>query len=134
VPKSNRERGELQAIIGDEIWVLAPSYYALAKLEDLLDDQLENILQRLQRGRRSGLIQVVWCLLQEHHEAVIVTLKDAAQWIERAGEDRALEWTMRVMELNADDPAADGADGNPTMGQPAPADGETPLPVPAVSV
>lgn len=125
-----RERGEARAEVEGVQYTLRPTYYALAQLEDLLDATLEEIFQKLQKGRRSGLIAVIWCLLQDCHGQEIKTLKDAGAWIEKCGEDKAFEYCIKAMDANADE----GPPARPPQAQPAPSDGETASPVLAASV
>jgi hypothetical protein len=83
---ANQERGELGVEVEGTRYTLRPDFNALCELEDLLGKTFTETALEMSNGRpNSGLRSVIWCLLQDKHGAEIKTLKDAGQWIVRAG-------------------------------------------------
>lgn len=115
---ANQERGELGVEVGGRRYTLRPTFDALCKLEDLLDKDIETILGSIDQGRLSGVRAVIWTLLQDQHEDEIRSLRQASEWIERAGGlPVVMPWLQTVMGFNSE-PAADGGTGaNPPEGQ-----------------
>ncbi len=83
---ANQERGELGVTVEGKRYTLRPDFNALCELEDLLGKTFTETALEMSNGRpNSGLRSVIWCLLQDKHGAEIQTLKDAGNWIVRAG-------------------------------------------------
>lgn len=110
---ANPEKGEVAVDVDGTRYTLRPSFNAICELDELLGGMSLNDLQsHLTRGSVSGLRSVVWCLLQADHESEIKTLKDAGNWIERAGGvEVVMPLVNRALELNAPEgeSASDGA-------------------------
>lgn len=82
---ANRERGEVGVKVDDRQYTLRPTFDAICELEELTGKTLDKLFDDINAGRLSGLRSCVWCLLQDQHANEIRTLKDASEWIERAG-------------------------------------------------
>lgn len=108
---ANPERGEVGVMVGGKPYTLRPTFDALCELEELVGKSVDDVLQSIQQGRLSGLRAVVWCFLQDQHSQEIKTLKDASQWIERAGGvDNVLDLVHRALGLNTPELSAAKAD------------------------
>lgn len=123
-----REKGEASITVDGTVYTGRPSYLAVARLEDLIDDSFEtSVMKNFLKGRRMALIYTVWVILQDCHGTEIKTIDDAARFIERAGEVEAMDFARRVMELNAppkeDEPESQGT-ANPTEPAATTPDGE----------
>jgi hypothetical protein len=101
---ANPARGEVGLMVGGKAYTLRPTFDALCELEDLVGKPLHTLMAGIQEGRLSGLRAVVWCFLQDEHAREIITLKDASQWIERAGgADAVNDAIQRALGINAPD-------------------------------
>ncbi len=88
---ANQERGELGVTVEGKRYTLRPDFNALCELEDLLGKTFTETALEMSNGRpNTGLRSVIWCLLQDKHGAEIKTLKDAGNWIVRAGGGEAV--------------------------------------------
>lgn len=136
---ANQQRGELGVTVdvaGDgsdsKRYTLRPSFNAICELEDLTGKSWDQVGDDARGGRfNAGLRAVVWCLLNDQHGAEIRTLKDAAEWIERAGGPVVVQGLVgRVFELN--DTPGEAKPANPPQA-PAVGTGADSLSVPVVS-
>lgn len=77
---ANRERGEVDLTVGSETYTLRLSTNALAEVEDLLDQDFGEILQRMEAGRVGAQRAMLFAALREKHPTV--TLLDAGQMLD----------------------------------------------------
>lgn len=82
---ANRERGEIGVTVGEKAYTLRPTFDSICELDQLTGKTIDDLYRDINAGKLSGLRACVWCLLQDEHSDEIRTLKDASQWIERAG-------------------------------------------------
>src|SRR5688500_7168582 len=82
---ANPERGEVAVDVGGVMYTLRPTFDSLCELEELVGKPLQELMSSILQGRLAGLRAVVWCILQDKHGQEITKLKDASEWIERAG-------------------------------------------------
>lgn len=115
---ANRHKGELGVTVDGRLYTLRPDFNALCELEDLLGKTFTETALEMSNGRpNSGLRSVVWCLLQDKHGRDIKTLRDAGNWIVKAGgADVVMKWIDELFDL-----MADGADEETDATNPQPA-------------
>ena len=77
---ANAERGEVDLEIGGETYTLRLPSNAIAEVEDLLDQDFPEILQRMQSGRVGAQRAMLYAALREKHPKV--TLLDAGQMLD----------------------------------------------------
>jgi hypothetical protein len=105
---ANRERGEIGIEVEGKAYTLRPDFDAVCELEGLTNKAFEHVLMECAEGRMSGLRACVWCLLQRYHSDEIKALRDASDWIERAGGvARVYEAVQSVLKEN-EEPAVGG--------------------------
>lgn len=102
---ANQEKGELGVTVDGKRYTLRPDFNALCELEDLLGKTFTETALEMSNGRpNAGLRSVVWCLLQDKHGAEIKTLRDAGNWIVRAGgADLVMGHVDKLFTLIAED-------------------------------
>src|SRR4026208_1598914 len=83
---ANREKGEIDVTVEDRVYTLRPTFDAICELETVTGGKtVDARFEDSGAGRLSGLRACVWCLLQDQHGEEIRTLKDASEWITKAG-------------------------------------------------
>lgn len=112
---ANQQRGELGVEVDGKRYTLRPDFNALCELEDLLGKTFTETALEMSNGRpNTGLRSVIWCLLQDKHGTEIKTLKDAGQWIVKAGgADKVMGMVDELFKLVADDETAKAETANP---------------------
>lgn len=114
---ANRERGEIGVEVEGKPYTLRPSFDAICEFESLTGKTIEVLFEDIESGRLSGLRAVVWCLLQAEHADEIRVLKDASEWVERAGGiDVVTVHLAQLRELNTE-PSKNGKAANPRKAQ-----------------
>lgn len=130
---ANKQRGELDVTVGGTVYTLRPTFDCFCELEDLVGKGMLELLQAINRGHFSAVRAVAWANLHEKHGDEIKTLKDASEWIERAGGvDIVLDWLNQVLKINEPDETHGGAP-NPPVAQ-TDGTGERSSEVPVASV
>lgn len=100
---ANRERGEVGVTVGEKAYTLRPTFDSLCELDQLTGKTIDDLYRDIDAGKLSGLRACVWCLLQDEHSDEIKTLKDASEWIERAGGPEVmLALLVQSRDLNTD--------------------------------
>src|SRR5678815_2721576 len=95
--------------IRDRAYTLRPTFDAVCELEGLIGKSFDVVMEEIAQGRLSGLRSCVWCLLHDSHGDEIRTLKDASEWIERAGGTGAVLAAVNAVFAANEEPA-EGAD------------------------
>jgi hypothetical protein len=115
---ANRERGEVSVEVEGKAYTLRPTFDAICELETRSGKGIEDLLADIESGRLSGLRLAIWCLLQDQHSDEIRELKDASQWIERAGGvDVIFAHLAQMRDLNTAPASGKRGTGNPRKAQ-----------------
>src|SRR5678815_1242363 len=108
---ANAVRGEVGIEIEGKKYTLRPTFNALCDLEEQQGKTFIEVAQAAGRGSAVAVRQLVWCYLQEHHGDEIKTVRDAGNWVSRAGGiERVNEALQRLIDLNSSDGGKDGSD------------------------
>ena len=110
---ANRERGEVSLDVEGKTYVLRPTFNSGCELETLTNKAIFEHMQEAMKGRMSAMRALMWSYLQDRHSDEIKTLKDAAEWIERAGGVMAVNKALSALvSLNGSEEVG-GNKGNP---------------------
>jgi hypothetical protein len=138
---ANREKGEVSievpaltgedkdgnpvVLIAAKSYTLRPTFDACCELETLTDKPVYEHINDALRGRLSAMRALVWCYLLDCHGDEVRTLKDASEWIDRAGGLSVVNAALlKLNALNGPEGEVGGDQGNPPSAQAG--TGETP--------
>jgi hypothetical protein len=103
---ANAHKGEVGLEVNGTPYTLRPTFNCLCDLEELTGKSFMQVGIAASRGSTVAIRQLVWAYLQEYHADEIKTVKDAGDWILRAGGldvvNKALE---RLAGVNTDEDA-----------------------------
>lgn len=85
---ANPIKGEKKLTTADKEYILFFDYNALAEIEDLTQETIPQVMQRLQDPNQVGvkfMRLLAWAGLQAHHEEEGLTIKDVGRILREAG-------------------------------------------------
>lgn len=100
---ANAQKGEVGLEVGGQRYTLKPTFNALCDLEELTGKTFVAVAEAASRGSAVAIRQLVWAYLQEYHGDEIKAVKDAGNWIGRAGGIGVVQEALdRLLQLNTE--------------------------------
>jgi hypothetical protein len=115
---ANEQRGEVDLVVGDEVYTLALTMQAIGEMEARTRRPYGAIVRALTGADVQLLREAVWAALKRHHAPAVRRVEDAGALIDGAGGiDAALEALERLFKANqrgvSEEPEAEAGKAEP---------------------